>query len=182
MTILSVSTNDNMVYDLATTYYKDQEYDIQITLADGTAISKVFTYRTDCAQITGINAVRTSAGEARITYNSDEPGYFYYILRENGAALARVAFTAETSEATEAEIIRDGVKTEMKQHENVFTVTGLTEACHIPCIMWPSIRRKGHIGKQPFHWRGSLCGECHSDQRGPGICREAGKRRISVWI
>ncbi len=127
MTILSVSTNDNMVYDLATTYYKDQEYDIQITLADGTAISKVFTYRTDCAQITGINAVRTSAGEARITYNSDEPGYFYYILRENGAALARVAFTAETSEATEAEIIRDGVKAEMKQHENVFTVTGLTE-------------------------------------------------------
>ena len=49
MTILSVSTNDNRVYDLKTTYYRDQEYDIQITLPDGTAISKVFTYRTDCA-------------------------------------------------------------------------------------------------------------------------------------
>ena len=69
MTILSVSTNDNKVYDLATTYYRDQEYDIQITLADGTSISKVFVYRTDCAQIAGINAVRTSAVEARITYN-----------------------------------------------------------------------------------------------------------------
>ena len=38
MTILSVSTSDNRVYDLSTTYYRDQEYDIQITLADGTAI------------------------------------------------------------------------------------------------------------------------------------------------
>ncbi|WP_276949130.1 hypothetical protein [Acetatifactor muris] len=126
MTILSVSTNDNMVYDLVTTYYRDQEYDIQITLPDGTAISKVFDYRTDCAQISGINAVRTSAGEARITYNSDEPGYFYYILRENGQALARAASAGEF-EATESEIISSGVRTEMRQHENVLTITGLTE-------------------------------------------------------
>ncbi len=126
MTILSVSTNDNKVYDLVTTYYRDQEYDIQITLADGTAISKVFEYRTDCAQIAGINAVRTSAGEANITYNSSEPGYFYYILRENGNALARVASPGGSDEITESEIINNGVKTEMKQHENAFTVTGLS--------------------------------------------------------
>ena len=43
MTILSVSTNDNRVYDLTTTYYRDQDYDIQITLPDGSTISKVFT-------------------------------------------------------------------------------------------------------------------------------------------
>ncbi len=121
MTILSVSTNDNMVYDLSTTYYRDQEYDIQITLADGTAISKVFSYRTDCAQLTSINAVRTSANEARITYISDQPGYFYYILRENGQAVALAA------EVTESEIISNGVKTEMKQHENALTITGLAE-------------------------------------------------------
>ncbi len=127
MTILSVSTNDNMVYDLATTYYRDQEYDIQITLADGTSISRVFAYRTDCAQIAGINAVRTSISEARITYNSDAPGYFYYILRENGKASARAASTGGSAEATESEIIGSGVKTLMEQHENVFTVTGLTE-------------------------------------------------------
>ena len=127
MTILSVSTNDNMVYDLATTYYRDQEYDIQITLADGTSISRVFAYRTDCAQIAGINAVRTSISEARITYNSDVPGYFYYILRENGKASARAASTGGSAEATESEIIGSGVKTLMEQHENVFTVTGLTE-------------------------------------------------------
>ena len=124
MTILSVSTKDNMVYDLATTYYKDQEYDLQITLADGTPISKVFVYRTDCAQIAGINAVRTGAGEAKITYNSDEPGFFYYLLKENG--LTRVASTSESAEVTEAEILQDGVKTEMKQHENAFNITGLT--------------------------------------------------------
>lgn len=133
MTILSVSTNDNMVYDLATAYYKDQEYDIQITLADGTAISKVFAYRTDCAQIAGMNAVRTSASEARITYNSNEPGVFYYLLRQGGqtaartASIVKVAEVVEAAEATEAEIIRDGIQTQMKQHENVFTVTGLTE-------------------------------------------------------
>lgn len=128
MTILSVSTEDNRIYDLGTTYYKDQEYDIQITLADGTAISKVFTYRTDCAQIAGINAVRTGAGEAAISYNSDEPGYFYYILRENGGqSRFRSASVAATAEPTEDELIRDGIKTEMKQHENTFTVTGLTE-------------------------------------------------------
>lgn len=129
MTIMSVTTNDNRVYDLSTTYYRDQEYDIQITLADGTYISKVFEYRMDCAQIAGINAVRTSASEARISYNSDEPGSFYYILRENGQPLARAV-----SEVTEAEVMRDGVKTEMKQHENAFTVTGLTEG--MPYIMY----------------------------------------------
>ncbi|MDE7222420.1 MAG: hypothetical protein K2O34_01405, partial [Acetatifactor sp.] len=131
MTILSASTEDNMVYDLSTAYYRDQEYDIQITLADGTSISKVFAYRTDCAQIAGINAVRTGANEATITYNSDEPGYFYYILRENGLSQMRsAAFLADSTETvppTEAEIIRDGIRTEMKQHQNVFTVTGLTE-------------------------------------------------------
>ncbi|NBI90468.1 hypothetical protein D3Z45_07695 [Lachnospiraceae bacterium] len=126
MTILSVSTNDNMVYDLATTYYRDQEYDIQITLADGTAISKVFVYRTDCAQIAGISAARTSAGEARITYNSDQPGYFCYILKESGQDSAR-AVSMESTEITESEIIGNGVKVEMKQHENSFIVSGLSE-------------------------------------------------------
>lgn len=123
MTIRSVTTNDNMVYNLSTTYYRDQEYDIQITLPDGTAISKVFSYRTDCAHLASMNAVRTSASEARITYTSDQPGYFYYILRENGQAVAQAAST----EVTEADIIRDGVKTEMKQHENAFNITGLAE-------------------------------------------------------
>ncbi len=122
MTIRSVSTDDNKVYDLATTYYRDQEYDIQITLADGTTISKVFEYRTDCAQITSINAARTSASEARITYHSDEPGYFYYILRESGQVAAQAA-----SDVTEEEVIGDGVKIEMLQYENAFTITGLSE-------------------------------------------------------
>ena len=131
MTILSVSTEDNMVYDLSTTYYRDQEYDLQITLADGTAISKVFTYRTDCAQIAGINAVRTSATEATITYNSNEPGYFYYVLRENGQSVARAEASlvevSEAAEPTEADVISEGIKTEMKQHVNAITVTGLSD-------------------------------------------------------
>ncbi len=131
MTILSVSTEDSMVYDLTTAYYRDQEYDLQITLPDGTAISSVFAYRTDCAQIAGMNAVRTGANEAAITYNSDEPGYFYYLLREDGRSRARAAaFRAasdQNAEPTEAEVIRDGVKTEMKQHQNGITIGGLTE-------------------------------------------------------
>ncbi len=122
MTILSVSTNDNRVYDLTTTYYRDQDYDIQITLPDGSTISKVFTYRTDCPQISGIGAVRTSAGEAGITYNSDAPGYFYYMLRENASGPARAA---GESVPTESELIGNGVRTEMRQHENSFTVSGL---------------------------------------------------------
>lgn len=124
MTILSVSTKDNMVYDLTTAYYRDQEYDIQITFADGSTASMVFAYRTDCAQITDAAAVRTGVSEASITYNSDEPGYFYYILRENNQRLAR---EASSTEPTEAEVIENGVKTEMKQHQNVLTVDGLTE-------------------------------------------------------
>ena len=122
MTILSVSTNDNRVYDLTTTYYRDQDYDIQITLPDGSTISKVFTYRPDCPQISGIGAVRTSAGEAGITYNSDAPGYFYYMLRENASGPARAA---GGSVPTESELIGNGVRTEMRQHENSFTVSGL---------------------------------------------------------
>jgi hypothetical protein len=133
MTILSVSTDDNRVYNLSTTYYKDQEYDIQITLADGTAISKVFTYRTDCAQLTEVNAVRTGGSEAVISYISDAPGYFYYILRANGqsqaraASLVEVVETVDAAEPTDAEVIKDGIRTEMNQHQNSFTVTGLTE-------------------------------------------------------
>ena len=133
MTILPVSTDDNRVYNLSTTYYKDQEYDIQITLADGTAISKVFTYRTDCAQLTEVNAVRTGGSEAVISYISDAPGYFYYILRANGqsqaraASLVEVVETVDAAEPTDAEVIKDGIRTEMNQHQNSFTVTGLTE-------------------------------------------------------
>ncbi len=134
MTILSVSTEDNMVYNLSTSYYRDQEYDIEITLPDGTRISRVFEYRTDCAEISSINAVRTGATEAAVTYISNEPGTFYYLLRENGQSLARaasslmeVAETAEAEEPTEAEIINNGIRTEMEQHENTITVTGLKE-------------------------------------------------------
>lgn len=133
MTILSVSTDDNRVYNLSTTYYKDQEYDIQITLADGTAISKVFTYRTDCAQLTEVIAVRSGGSEAVISYISDAPGYFYYILRANGqsqaraASLVEVVETVDAAEPTDAEVIKDGIRTEMNQHQNSFTVTGLTE-------------------------------------------------------
>ena len=134
MTILSVSTEDNMVYNLSTSYYRDQEYDIEITLPDGTRISRVFEYRTDCAEISSINAVRTGATEAAVTYISNEPGTFYYLLRENGQSLARaasslmeVAETAEAAEPTEAEIINNGIRTEMEQHENAITVTGLKE-------------------------------------------------------
>ncbi len=134
MTILSVSTEDNMVYNLSTSYYRDQEYDIEITLPDGTRISRVFEYRTDCAEISSINAVRTGATEAAVTYISNEPGTFYYLLRENGQSLARaasslmeVAETAEAAEPTEAEIINNGIRTEMEQHENTITVTGLKE-------------------------------------------------------
>lgn len=127
MTILSVSTEDNMVYDLSTAYYKDQEYYLGITLPDGGLISKVFAYRTDCAQIAGMNAVRTGANEAVITYNSDEPGSLYYILRESGRSRARAASLAGSDAPAEAEVIRDGVRTEMKQHENTITLAGLTE-------------------------------------------------------
>lgn len=129
MTILSVSTEDNIVYNLVTAYYKDQEYYLGITLPDGTAISKEFAYRTDCAQIMGMNAVRTEADKAVVTYNSDEPGYFYYLLRESGqnrAKAASMAGSEQAAEPTEAELIKDGIKTEMKQHENRITVTGLT--------------------------------------------------------
>ena len=90
MTILSVSTNDNRVYDLTTTYYRDQDYDIQITLPDGSTISKVFTYRTDCPQISGIGAVRTSAGEA------GEPPLLHMMLkasRVRGRSVSRLRMT-----------------------------------------------------------------------------------------
>lgn len=129
MTVLAVSTEDNMVYDLSTAYYRDQEYDIQITFPDGMSISRVFAYRTDCAQIAGMNAVRTEADRAVITYNADEPGYFYYILRESGQSRARAASSTgsdQAAEPTEAELIKDGIKTEMKQHENTITAAGLT--------------------------------------------------------
>ena len=129
MTVLDVSTSDNKVYKLKTGYYKDQEYDLEITLADGTRISKVFEYRTDCAQITDTGSKRTSDTTATITFVSDEPGEFYYITQEQAPVLRTVRMKTVAAESAETlaeeEIINTGTKVIMTTGLNSFEVSGL---------------------------------------------------------
>lgn len=44
MTILDVTTKDNKIYTLNTSYYKDNIYELYITLPNGNIISKEFNY------------------------------------------------------------------------------------------------------------------------------------------
>lgn len=122
MTIVSVKTTDNRVYDLTTAYYDDNTYQLGITLDDQTLLTYDFVSKYDCPELTSIEAVRTTAEEATFSYVSDTSGTFYWLLVEKPNTRFR---RAANGDPTAEEIMASGNQQEMKLHSNTVTLTGL---------------------------------------------------------
>lgn len=84
MRILNVTTKDNKVYDLTTTYYKDSVYNLQVKI-DGKYYDKDFVVRSDCPELTGASVKRVNDTTADFSYDSDAVGTLYYTVVKQGA-------------------------------------------------------------------------------------------------
>ncbi len=122
MTILSVSTQDNRIYDLNTTYYDDNTYNLEITLPDGKRINHDFISKFDCADIQVLSIQRNSDTEAIFEYTTDVRGQLFYMLKEvSKGRSTTVGKDAPTAE----EIIKNGTKVEMTDQHQTLKLTGL---------------------------------------------------------
>lgn len=124
MTILNVYTTDNRVYDITTAYYKDNTYQLGLTLEDGKLLTYDFVSKYDCPTLTSAEAVRTAANEAEFSFVSDASGTFYWKLE----AKQNVRFfRAANGEPTAEEIMASGNSQEMHTKSNTVRITGLDE-------------------------------------------------------
>ena len=120
MTVLSVSTQDNKVYDLATSYFDDNTYSLGIILEDGKLIEKDFVSKFDCPEISGAEMIRLDGTSAEFTFVSDTSGTFYY-----GLGKAEEARTLFNEEPTAEELMEKGTKVDMKYQYNEIQITSL---------------------------------------------------------
>ena len=118
MTILKVSTNDNIHYELSTAQYKDNTYNIRVTFPDGTYSEKDFEVKIDCPDISSVETTRKSDTSATVSYASDEPGSFYYFVEKNSDVKLSAEITAE-------EIIQHNNKSDMAIGFNEVNIDGL---------------------------------------------------------
>ncbi len=118
MTIMGVSTQDNIHYEISTAAYKDNKYNIEVTLPNGIRLDKDFEVKIDCPYISSVETTRKSDTSASLTYISDSPGSFYYLLEKNSEVKL-------VSEVTADEIIGNNKKFEMSQGPNEVTVDNL---------------------------------------------------------
>ena len=130
MTILRVSTKDNKVYELTTSYYKDNEYELYMTLPNGKIISKVFELRTTGPEISEVKAVRINKSSADFLFVSDQLGTFYYLVEESADPAAAAAENALSAAAkstvpTPAEMKASGTLFTMEKRDNILRINGL---------------------------------------------------------
>ncbi len=122
MTILSVSTQDNRIYDLKTTYYDDNTYNLEVTLEDGRRINRDFISKFNCADIQVLAIKRNSDTTATFDYTTDVRGELFYILKEvpktRSLTIGKEAPTAE-------EIMKNGTKVEMTDQHQKLNLTNL---------------------------------------------------------
>lgn len=118
MTIIGVSTNDNIHYEISTAQYKDNTYNIRVTFPDETYLEKDFEVKIDCPYISSVETIRKSDTSATISYTSDEPGSFYYFAEKNSGVKLSSEITAE-------EIIQHNNKSDMSIGFNEVNIDGL---------------------------------------------------------
>lgn len=118
MTIMSVSTQDKIHYEISTAAYNDNVYNIEVTLPDGTRIDKDFEVKIDCPYISDVETTRKSDTSASLTYASDSPGTFYYLIEKNSEIKLLSEITAE-------QIIQNNKKFEMSVGLNNINVDNL---------------------------------------------------------
>ena len=125
MTILNVRTEDNKVYDLTTSYYKDNTYNIQIKLGENEYINKDFEIKYDCAELSLESVERKEQTMAEFTYVSDTPGTLYYSIMKKEQETDTMARNLISKIPTAEELIANGTKSEMKLKMNTVSITGL---------------------------------------------------------
>ncbi len=118
ISLFNLTTKDDMTYTLSTSYYKNDSYELYITLPNGNIISREFD--TDYANPT-VNKVvidRISNTEATLEmYGVDEGGILYYMIED---ASARGTFTPESIKA-------NGKSERVKVGYNSVGITNLEE-------------------------------------------------------
>lgn len=119
MTILNVTTTDNKTYEISTAVYKDNDYEIYMTLPDGTTISKVFEVRNDAPALTKLEATRINEGNADLFFVSDSSGEFYYLLQES--SVLRAAPSVPTADQVKSQ----GIKTTLNYQANNIRISNL---------------------------------------------------------
>ena len=139
MRILNVTTKDNKVYDLTTTYYKDSVYNLQVKI-DGKYYDKDFVVRSDCPELTGASVKRVSDTTADFSYDSDAIGTLYYTVVKQGAPVlsAYESITEQpdtelyaknisplSNEPTEEYLLTEGKEANMSIGRNKVKLSGL---------------------------------------------------------
>lgn len=127
--IRRVETTDRSLYYIHTTQYKDNDYQLYVTLPDGTRIDKYFTVKLESAQITVSYLDRLDETTAKLTYSSDAPGTFYYIVKELPDAVANGKPHAVPVESAELSVsqVKAGIKSPMEANSNEVAVSGLSK-------------------------------------------------------
>lgn len=116
MTVLNVKTSDNITFDVTTAYYKDNTYSLAITFEDNTITEKSFEVRSLAPTISSVVVERKTDNKANILYQSDTPGKFYYVLKEDKNT--RLRSISNNDEITEEYVVKNGTALNMKYGGN----------------------------------------------------------------
>ncbi len=122
MTVFDVTTQDNKTYTLNTSYYKDNTYELYITLPNGNIISKEFNYSYNHPTASKVVLDRTNPTEAVLdVYGVDEGGYLYYKLVEKNNSRSNNSINTDY-------IKENGTKVFIKTEYNEIVISDLDES------------------------------------------------------
>lgn len=131
MTIISVSTKDNKVYTLNTSYFKDNTYTVEVTFNDGTTDQKDFVSKSNFPVITNTLTKRVAVDSAQFIFNSDEPGTIYYMPVVSVAKSVYLRSVTEDVYAINSiptvDQIKQSQSSAMVSGSNIVAVSGLAE-------------------------------------------------------
>ena len=122
MTVFDIKTNDNKTYTLSTSYYRDNIYELYITLPNGNIISREFNYSYNHPTASKVEVNRTSKTNAILDlYDVDEGGYLYYKLVEKNN------IRSKNNVLSKEDIKENGIKVSIKSNYNEILISDLKE-------------------------------------------------------
>lgn len=123
MTVLNAKTDagadENRIYTLSTSYYKNNDFILYVKLPAGTEIEKRFTTNFEAPTLTGGSALRLSGTDAQLNVVSDDLGTLYYLPVPETNTRAAVP-------QTPTEVKNNGTAFTLKTGMNQLSLTGLT--------------------------------------------------------
>nr|AKF16675.1 hypothetical protein [Clostridium perfringens] len=122
MTVFDIKTKDNKTYTLSTSYYRDNIYELYITLPNGNIISKEFNYSYTHPTTSKVEINRTSKTNAILNiYDVDAGGYLYYKLVEKNN------LRSKNNRLSKEDIKETGIKVSIKSNYNEILISDLKE-------------------------------------------------------